>query len=121
MKIESLTRQTAVTSDLSEILHGLRVSQKFKVFGNLRGREVMWGYFCGSTTKIPPHLPHIPAIPREPNIKVFKPAIKCSRIHIKRYSHKGRSKKAGNQDCREIIISKHCNQASTGMNLCKKI
>jgi len=37
-----------------------------RVFGNLRGREVMWGYFCGSTTKIPPHLPPTPAIPREP-------------------------------------------------------
>jgi hypothetical protein len=37
-----------------------------RVFGNLRGREGMWGYFGGETTKIPPHLPLTPANPREP-------------------------------------------------------
>ena len=37
------------------------------VLGNLRGSEGMWGYFGGSTTKIPPYLPLTPAIPREPN------------------------------------------------------
>jgi hypothetical protein len=42
-------------------------------FGNLRGREVMWGYFCGSTTKIPPHLPPTPEIPREPFLFRGKP------------------------------------------------
>jgi hypothetical protein len=36
------------------------------VFGNLRGREGVWGYFGGETTKITPYLPLNPAIPREP-------------------------------------------------------
>jgi len=36
------------------------------VFGNLRGREEIWGYFGGGTTKIPPYLPLTSAIPREP-------------------------------------------------------
>jgi len=38
-----------------------------RVFGNLRDREDIWGYFGGGTTKIPPYLPLTPAIPREPN------------------------------------------------------
>jgi len=45
--------------------------QKIRVFGNLRGREEIWGYFGGSTTKIPPYPPLTPAIPREPKIIVF--------------------------------------------------
>jgi len=40
--------------------------QEERVFGNLRGEEGIWGYFGGSTTKIPPYLPLTPAIPREP-------------------------------------------------------
>jgi hypothetical protein len=36
------------------------------VFGNLRGKEGIWGYVGGGTTNIPPYLPLTPAIPREP-------------------------------------------------------
>jgi len=39
-----------------------------RVFGNLRGKEGIWGYFGGGTTKIPPYLPLTPAIPREPEM-----------------------------------------------------
>jgi len=33
---------------------------EFRVFGNLRGREGIWGYFGGGATKIPPYLPLTP-------------------------------------------------------------
>jgi len=36
------------------------------IIANLRGNEEIWGYFGGSTTKIPPYLPLTPAISREP-------------------------------------------------------
>jgi hypothetical protein len=36
-----------------------------RVFGNLLGREGIWGYFGGETTKIPPYLLLTPAFPRE--------------------------------------------------------
>jgi hypothetical protein len=42
------------------------------VFGNLRGREGIWGCFGGSITKIPPYLPLTPAIPREPYVFIVE-------------------------------------------------
>jgi hypothetical protein len=41
---------------------------QIRVFGKLRERQGIWGYFGGSTTKIPPKLPFTPVIPREPQI-----------------------------------------------------
>jgi len=45
--------------------YGLFFDGLNRVFGNLLGREKIWGYFGGSTTKIPPYLLLTPAFPRE--------------------------------------------------------
>ena len=54
--------------DLFPIEIGLSYSHNrdSRVFGNCRDSEAV-GYFCGSTTKIPPHLPPTPATPGEPD------------------------------------------------------